>query len=68
MKPPEKEFDDVVRGARHCISGAHCTGSPGIRSCPYFDRFYKRCVGDWRKDLLQWALVLKEEHDRSRGL
>ena len=64
-KAPVMPFDSVVRAAKMCISGARCEGSPGVKHCPYYNQRTGNCEGDYRKDLLKWALYLKEEHDRS---
>lgn len=67
---PLPDFDTVVRGARHCIAGERCQGRPGKAACPYWDKAAERCAGDWRKDLLAWALLLrgKDNNDRSGSL
>ena len=61
MKGPTKSFDDTIRGARMCIAGEGCRGRPGVRSCPYYDRVKDGCSGDYRRDLIKWALYWKKE-------
>ena len=54
-----RDLSDVIAGAKHCISGKNCDFS-----CPYFHRKRKRCVGDFRKDLLKWVIYLRNQNKR----
>jgi len=49
-----KNLDDVIEGAKICIKGKPCN-----HHCPYWNGRLGRCVGDFRKDLLQWVLYLR---------
>jgi len=60
IKKPLKPLDDVIRGARHCISGEVCRGRPGIKACPYYDKSTDACSGDYRRDLLRWIQKLRD--------
>ena len=49
-----KPLEDVITGAKHCISGKYCDAR-----CPYWSKKRGRCVGDYRKDLLRWVIYLR---------
>ena len=54
-----RDLSEVITGAKHCIAGKYCDNG-----CPYFSKKLKRCVGDFRKDLLRWVIYLRNQNDR----
>ena len=54
-----RDLSEVIAGAKHCIGGQNCDNR-----CPYFNKKLKRCVGDFRKDLLRWVIYLRNQNYR----